>query len=276
MQPMTLVRLHEDSGEFIAKIADMYSKVSMLPHPYAVINGSEQIEVDMADGILSWVSYDEKEDDNVANYMPFLTTLTGMHLQEPVTIGGQTFQDCTYEESDRSLRAVGVDVVFPVVLPEDYTEYADFAGTYTLTSNRTRKNTIVLTPDGDGLYYTVTGMSNYFSVKAKYNAARGRLEFHSQKVGESGDVEVWMCAWDSSAGTLTWAEAACIDLVRNLEVEGQFDFTLNYDYDTSLKFDSFILWGISGGASAGQFTSWTFLGSNSNQLPRLNNIVKTN
>lgn len=285
-QPLELIRLKEEPAGFISKIATMYEKIAMLPHPIAIVNGTDEVAVDLSGGVFYFseyvdapVEWDAENKEFVEHNVPFITTEEGMKLQEPITINGQTFQECVYNDEDRSLTAVGANVVLPVILPEDYTEYADFAGEYTMyVRNGTVSFPITLTPDGDGSNYTITGMSNDFpTVKAKFNAATGYLEIHSQKVGEYNGNNVWLCCWDlAGGGSLTWSETAAVNLVRDVNEETlTFNFKPNNAYDADFNTDSFILWSTTAaGASAGQFTTWRFNGVNSNQMRYLTRIVK--
>lgn len=285
-QPLELIRLKEEPADYISKISTMYEKIAMLPHPIAIVNGTDEVAVDLSGGVFYFseyvdapVEWDAENKEFVEHNVPFITTEEGMKLQEPITINGQTFQECVYNDEDRSLTAVGANVVLPVILPEDYTEYADFAGEYTMyVRNGTVSFPITLTPDGDGSNYTITGMSNNFpTVKAKFNAATGYLEIHSQKVGEYNGNNVWLCCWDlAGGGSLTWSETAAVNLVRDVNEETlTFNFKPNNAYDADFNTDSFILWSTTAaGASAGQFTTWRFNGVNSNQMRYLTRIVK--
>ncbi|MBQ7420056.1 MAG: DUF4302 domain-containing protein [Prevotella sp.] len=287
-QPLELIRLHdEEPADYISQIATMYNQIAMLPHPIAVINDTETIDISLADGVFYFAEYvdaptdwDAENKDFVEHYIPFITTLKGLKMQEPVTIAGETFQECVYNSEDRSLTAVGANVVFPVILPEGYTEYEEYEGSYTMyVRNGAVSFPITLKPDGDGSNYTITGMSSYFDVKAKYNAAKGCLEIHSQQVGEYGGNLVWLCCWDiAGGGSLTWSTTAAVDLQRDLDEETlTFNFVANNDYDADFNADSFILWSTtSAGSSAGQFTTWRFNGVNSNQMRNLQRIVKNN
>lgn len=286
-QPLELVRLASgiDKKEYIQDVNRVYKRIARIPRPVAVVNGNDSIEIELTDGILYFAEYvdnpqdyDPDNKDYVEHYVPYVVNPSGFRLQEPVTINGQTFQDCVYDEDTRDVTAVGANVVFPVVLPDGYITYEDYVGKYTFYAYNGRYAIPVeVIADGNDETYTITGLSNYFDVQAVYNPSNGRMEIHAQKVGEYNGLDIWLACWDllTSGGSLTWSEAAAVDLIRDTEEEG-FVLTIkgNRGYDPSFVTDSFILWSLSGGASAGAFNTWTFNGSRSYQLPYLYRMVK--
>lgn len=280
-QPLQLIRLKEDAQSFVKEIAVLHESMFSMPHTLGLVNGKDSVEVSFEGDVLEFAEYvdaptdfDPENKDYIVHDIPFVTTKTGVHFQTPVTMNGETFQDLTFDAESEELHAVGADVVFPVVLPEDYTSYEDFIGDWSLFIDSGNINVaITLEPLVVGKSFTVKGISNYFDMVAVYSKTTGRIEIHSQKVGENNGIDVWAAAWAIDAGgTLTWSEAYGIEFIKDLsaDVPTYTIKPLNYD----LPSESFILWGIKDGASAGQFSAWKFNGMNNNRLPHIIGMVK--
>ena len=103
---------------------------------------------------------------------------------------------------------------------------------------------------------------------------------NSQAVGANGSNVVWLCAWDTNAGSLTSSEEAGMYIKK--DVNESDESTLTMKWVDSGKFDglsmtSFILWQLtSAGASAGAFTNsaWYFTGTTTNRFLFPTKMVK--
>ncbi|MCQ2179273.1 MAG: DUF4302 domain-containing protein [Bacteroidales bacterium] len=207
----------------------------------------------------------DDEEGYVTKEMPFMYTPTGIRAYEPVKIAGNTLDDLMYH-SENNVFTNGV-IVLQGHVPADYTQYADFEGTYTLKYNSTA--TVTLTPNEDKTGYIMSGINKNYTIFLKYNKAKGRLMWNAQVVGSNGDNLIWLAAWDlNGGGSLTWNDVAGTE-IHWVEERGRFEFESNKDWEGHST-DSFILWETdANGKSIGQYTGW-----GSSQIPYLNYLKR--
>lgn len=203
----------------------------------------------------------------------------GIHINEPITFQGVTFEDFIYEEDPTNPTIgtlTGSGIVFDKVVPEGYVSYNDFVGKWTIdwyTDHRTFD--VELVPLEEGASFKMKGLSTYFEPVIGYNAARGQLTWGVQAVGTVNGTIVMLAGWDlAGGGSLSWNETLGMigyaqdnttpNLVVIWEDNGQ----------SSYNVDSWILWGTDeSGNSQGSFEDWTFV-NGYNQLPYLNSMAK--
>lgn len=268
--------------EYLQKVYDMSENV-LAATVSGTIGGKEVTgDVDLDSRCITFKYYDpeeaaqieaenpsdeeeEEEDDEdkgwVTKAMPFMYTPTGIRAYQPIKIAGNTLDDFMYH-AENNLFSNGVFNLQGHV-PEDYTSFVKFAGTYTLKYNSTA--TVTLTPNEQKTGYIMSGLNKNYTVFLKYSKAKGRLLWNAQCVGANGDNQVWLAAWDlnHSGGSLTWDEAAGMEIHWVAEND-RFEFVPNDGREGFLT-DSFILWQLdANGSSLGQFTGW-----GSSQIPYL-------
>ena len=199
----------------------------------------------------------------------------GIHINEPFTFQGVTFQDFTYNDEAGTFSGSGL--TFKKVIPEGYVPYKQFLGRWTFNwYNDSQSFPIELVAFEDGKTYKMKGLSSQFEPVLGYNGARGQLTWNAQAVGTSSGLTIMLAAWDlaQSGGNLVWdTEAGLIGFAQDNTVEklvvewkdnGQSDLTV----------DSWVLWGVNAdGSSAGSFSGWT-MASGSYQLPYLTTMTK--
>lgn len=213
-------------------------------------------------------AYEKTEAGDSTLFMPFMFTPEGIRAYKPVTLGGVTFQDLKYDEDANTLTAQ--DVKLQGLVPEDYTKFDEFVGSYKLTFNRTAN--VTFTPYEDRTGFTMTGLSPVPSVRLAFDKAKGRVKWYTQVVGADGNNSIYLCAWslDKQGGSLTWSTDSGVVIYRNVEKDGEFLFEDNGEYEEGFGTDSFILWSITpSGTSAGQFTGW-----GTSQFPYLKTLTK--
>lgn len=182
------------------------------------------------------------DDGTVVVEAPFMYTSKGIKTYEPVEVAGATINSMDYH-SDNNILTNG-SIVFQGKLPEDYTQYNDFAGDFKLSMYNGRITLdVTLTPDEEGNGFLMSGfVSGDHNVYLGYDRARGRL------------------TWDTTTGY-------GMEIVRGSQ-EGEFIFVDNGK--TDMVIDSFILWATdASGKSAGEFTGW-----GDNQFPYLQTLVR--
>ncbi|MBR4735364.1 MAG: DUF4302 domain-containing protein [Bacteroidales bacterium] len=204
----------------------------------------------------------------------------GIHINEPFTFQGVTFQDFEYKEDPNDPAKgtfTGSGISFDKVIPEGYVPYNQYLGKWNFiwyTDNRSFP--VELVQLEEGVSFKMKGLSEYFEPVLIYNSARGQLTWNAQAVGSSGSVTVWLAGWDliNSGGGLSWDESlGIVGVVEDNTVE---ELVLNWEDngDSDYIVDSWILWGVNAdGSSAGSFSSWT-MASGSYQLPYIQGMVK--
>ncbi len=211
--------------------------------------------------------------------VPFVTTLTGIKLYNPVEIGGRTVSELDFNSDTFVLSDPhgGSDVNLKGRLPDDYVQFDFFAGSYVLNYwNNSAKANVTLTPDPVSRTYTMSGLSSYYTVVLDYNRTLGRLEWNSQNVGStSSGNSVWLCAWDAEAGSLSWNTEAGMETVWNKDEENPvFTWTTNGCEDFTGT-TSFILWELDpDNKSVGWFKANGWDPYNRYYFPVLNNLTK--
>lgn len=203
----------------------------------------------------------------------FCLTDYGMRLYKPVTVNGVTLTDFDfdYDAGTLSARNVATPVVLQGELPEGYRKFADYEGDYTLTYNRGTKSVKVhLTPDEANSCYYMTGLfanKPDVPVVVTYSKSEGNLMICSQMVGLTSSNQVWICAWDTTSGNLTWNTSAGVKSIWNGDEENPSYSFVNNGL-TTYAIDSFIMWTLNaaGTASTGQYSGTDYKINNSAQM----------
>lgn len=204
----------------------------------------------------------------------------GIHINEPFTFQGVTFQDFVYEEDSVNPTLgtfSGSGIAFQKSVPEGFVSYEQYVGKWTFYwYNGDRSFPVELVVNEEGSSYKMKGLSDKFEPVIGYNAARGQLTWNAQAVGSSGATTVMLAGWDllTNGGNLTW-DTAC-GLVGIVEDNTVAKLVVNWEDNglSSLVVDSWILWGTdANGNSQGAFEGWSFA-SGSYQLPYLTSMVK--
>lgn len=204
----------------------------------------------------------------------------GIHINEPFTFQGVTFQDFEYKEDpENSAKGTftGSGITFEKVIPAGYVPYDQFIGKWTFNWYTDSRNfPVELVALEPGVSFKMKGLSESFEPVLGYNAARGQLTWNAQAVGSSAGVTVWLAAWDllTNGGSLTWDEAA--GLIGKAEDNTVDAIVVRWEDngESDLVVDSWVLWGVdASGNSAGSFSGWT-MASGSYQLPYLTIMTK--
>lgn len=173
----------------------------------------------------------------------FIPTKKGIRLYTPVAVGDVTLDELYFDSQTLKITADDKGVQLKGLIPDDYFNYADFAGDYRLKIyNGQLTANVSLVPAGDGQSYYMTGLSDKYKVVLTYNKAKGRLDWNTQILGQYNGNTVMMAAWSlDGGGRFTWSTATGTELYWRKEsgkTHPEFRFTpLNSDFAT----DSFIL-----------------------------------
>lgn len=268
-------RLTTNATDYVTKAADMADN-SIYGEFYGVI-GDKQVAISMdLDNRSMTINPDTTNAVSELVTSAYVYTDKGLRFYKPINVNGVEITELNLDPSTGVLSADGVNVTG--ILPDGYRRYADYAGTYTLKYNDGKKSkTVKLVPNSDGSSYSMTGLfdSSDATVQVSYSKSTGALNICSQAVGVEGNYYVYMCAWDTSVGSLTWSESAGVQTVWNGDAENPvYTFKDNGQY-SGLTINAFIMWYItSSGSSGGKYSGTTYLVNNSYQIPRLTSLVK--
>ena len=205
---------------------------------------------------------------------------SGIHINEPISFQGVTFQDFIYEEDPTNPTIgtfTGSGITFDKVVPEGFVPYDQFVGKWTMDWYQDHRTfTVELVPFEEGASFKMKGLSTYFEPIIGYNAARGQLSWNAQAVGSSGATTVMLAAWDlAGGGNLAWDES--LGMVGYAEDNTVTKLVVIWEDNgegSGFNTDSWILWGAdANGNSTGQFEGWTFA-NGYNQLPYVNSMTK--
>lgn len=202
---------------------------------------------------------------------------SAIHINEPFTFQGVTFQDFEYkEDTDDSTKGTftGSGITFQKVIPEGFVPYDYFIGKWTFYWNDGASNfPVELVAFEPGTSFKMKGLSTYFEPVLGYNAARGYLTWNYQEIGTAGGLTIILAPWDSAAGYLTWTEGVGLEghAVDNSAAAVEIEFSDNGIWENYVA-DSWLLWTLNGTSSAGA-SDWTFA-SGSYQLPGALSMVK--
>ena len=134
----------------------------------------------------------------------FIPTEKGIKFYSPVDIASVTIDELWLNPADYSITSNHGGVKMKGYFPEDYLEYEFFAGDYSLQIYGGMQSARVkLVPSGDGIHYTMEGLSDYYNLDLTYSKAKGRLLLHPQKIGEYNAQSVYFAAWALDDGGRT-------------------------------------------------------------------------
>lgn len=266
-------RAASDPVQYVADAAEMGD--NMFPTMYEGTLGSEQIS---AFNSLNdrYLEFTVGEGEPVGEY--YVPTPTGLHFYNPVTINGATFTDLAFNADTYVFTGTadnGTTMTITGSLPATYSFYNEYIGDFLLSwSSGTRTLNVSIADDGTGRGYTITGMSNKFTVHGDYDKSNGCMSVYAQPVDMNGSLTVFIAAWDLvGGGNLTWSTDVGMSFVKDPDHPGTF-VREPIVSSTGISPDSFITWYINGSSSAGQAAAPYTFANGSTQLPYITSIVK--
>ncbi len=272
-----LHRLKEEPVQYLEKCVKTSESIfiSDLSGSYGGQSASAYLDFD--------VRYLEIEAGGAAGGQYYLPTPTGIRFVEPLELNGANLETLDFNDTELVFTGKdsnGKDITLSGVLPEDYVFEKEIEGAWTLTFGSPAQDLDVqLVKVGNG-EYAMKGLNPKFDPIIKYRKTLGCLEMNSQAVGANGSNVVWLCAWDTNAGSLTWSEEAGMYIKKDVKESDESTLTMKWvdsgRYD-GLSMTSFLLWQLtSAGANAGAFTnsSWYFTGTATNRFLFPTKMVK--
>lgn len=179
-----------------------------------------------------------------AYYTP---TPTGIRFIDVANVNGVELKEISFDNTKDVLfgkDSKGVDFSLTMRdVPADYTPFAKWAGTYTLTynnmGNRTAKTMdIELVPDETNNQYLVKNLVKNADVVALYDSNTGYLDIRVQQVGKDDTYTYWIYAGsfnpETGSGTSSGTTANGIFLKKDSTTPGKVLVTKNAaSYDTN-------------------------------------------
>lgn len=222
----------------------------------------------------------ELQANGATEEIPYYVSTTGIVLQRPIEVGGQSVQELRYDGGPMSftpLQPSTSTLNLQILLPEGYMRYEDFVGNWQFDFNYTRYGygQVTITADGNNSSYTATGLG--YDIKLYYDKATGSVSLPTQVVDtRSSGTQIYICAWDlADGGSLTWDTSTGMTFTRDMSQSGVY--LAASPMSATFATDSFILWAISNGSSAGRGNSngATFTWGNDN-FAYINGLIKLN
>lgn len=245
---MYMRRLTKDPAAYINAVYSITDNI-ITPIATGTLGAMEiscSIDIDARRMDITYMKGDKAELAS-ASYIP---TETGISFYTPMEINGATLSELNYNIENFTFSgkdSAGNSISITGTLGEDYTPFNEFEGTYNLKYNFGTIE-VTLVADKDNNRYLIQGMNPNYDVVANFVKSKGYLNITSQKVGDSGSQQIWLCGWSAETGYLSWSTDCGMYLVRNTEKEGTFDFITNDYLDTPA--DSFILQVFNGNPSS--------------------------
>ena len=269
---MYMRKMTEDPVSYLDKISTL--EESMVLSGFSGTVGGAQV-TGTIDVDYRQISFGQDGAESVT--AAYVLTDEGLRLYEPVEVAGATFEEFIVDPETNSLTDKGGSgTVFNAVFPEGWRGYAAFAGNYVLSFNGGTEVNVTLAPAGDGASYIMSGLNAQFTVTLGYQRSSGSLTWLSQKIGEANGNEIWLCSWDAGPGQLTWNAAVGMRTEWNGDEQHPVYTWTDYGTWPGYSVNSYIMWQLSGGSSAGQFanSSWYIAGTRSNRLPYVEAMTK--
>lgn len=294
-----LYRLEETPDEYISKIVATEESILMtgLKTSIAGLDVNGEIDTDNRQ-IKFYISDPAKvgtKDENGDEYLPeiqyasYVLKNKAMRFYKPIKVSDKEMCNFVIND-DGSVTCTdegATDIKFESVFPEGWRPYSAYAGNYEFQyqnyySSKYNVVTIpvTLTPTEDKTGFIMSGVSateGLYTFRLAYKKSKGCLELNSQKIGEYGGSDVWICAWClGGGGSLTWSTSAGVDTFWDGNEEHPSYSWVDCGGYSGNSVDSFIMWQIKNGASVGQFVNseWYFKGAQGGNSCRMYYIVK--
>lgn len=172
--------------------------------------------------------------------IPFVYTPDGLKLYEPIVVDGVTISTFRADVPNVSFicKDDAVDAKLEAFYPEGYRFYDQLVGTYNMGTK-----TVRVAANPDGKTYTLTGFYSLSTVQAEYVRTMGTLSINVQSVGMALGYYAHLCVWNTSSGSLTWAEGYGMTGVNSVDDPLTISFVDNGAWGES---DSFIVYAFTG------------------------------
>lgn len=217
--------LQEPAGSYLAKLIAMKKKAAEVPLGTVGFKGTidgKELYLEQ-DKVRHFVVYYDGEKIGGTAACP---TVEGIRLYEPLELAGKSLQNFSFADNAYTcLDQDAGDVVLKSYKDPAYLSYEEFLGAYTMAyDSRTASVTVEKLVEGETLL--IRGFSPRFDVVMTYDRQAGKVGIYPQKVTTTGGLDIWICAFDSKAGSLTWNESVGMVAVWN---QSNDNFVLTFE-----------------------------------------------
>lgn len=217
--------LQEPAGAFLGKLIAMKQKVDGVPLGTVGFRGTvdgKELYFEQDRMRHFTVYYDGMKIGGAAA----CPTVEGMKLYEPLEIAGKSIQNFSFADNTYTCLDQGAgDVALKSYKDPAYLTYEEFPGSYEMAYDR-QKQVVTVEKLVEGKTLLIKGFSPYFDVVMTYDGQAGKVSIHPQKVATTGGLDIWICAYDSKAGYLSWNESVGMVAVWNQSTD---NFVLTFE-----------------------------------------------
>lgn len=183
-----MYRMTEDPKEYIEKAQGISEQMIFTGLKY--VNGDDVIE-GIIDVDYRQITFTHGEEEQT---IAFAVTPTGIRLYKDLEMGGVTVRELALVMNGST--PVSMDspdgVSFAATFPKGWSSYDTFNGDFLFRVLPSSKGEAVdvpvtLTPAGDGINYWLTGLSDNFDIKMKYDKPTGTLQMTGQILADKND-----------------------------------------------------------------------------------------
>ncbi len=274
---MYLHRLTRPAADYIDAVVDLGDNM-IFSSGTGTWGGSEiscELDMDYRHIYLTYVNGGELLQTEAS----FILTENGIRFYDPVELDGATLAEMNLDVNTSTLTGTdseGNAVTIVGKIAEDYARFPEFEGKYDFVYYFGSIE-VTLVPDSGNDRYLIRGLNPNYDVVATYVKSKGCLNITSQKVGDSGNQQIWFCGWDADDGYFSWSTDCGMYVKKNMEQDGTFDIVPNDYIINSAPANSYIVRVFNGepssNTSVGNATA-PWLVNNSYQLPYLEKLVR--
>lgn len=138
--------------------------------------------------------------DGSQQSLPFAYTTEGIRFYEPVSIGLHKVQELAWNDAQQTFGDGNVQIKAQA-LPEGYTKYHDFVGSYVMVYGDGTQRPVTVEEELFNESFLMKGFA--YDIRLRYNADLGTISIESQQLNGN----IYLCAWSLGGGGKLTASA---------------------------------------------------------------------
>lgn len=195
--------LQESAKSYLTKLIAMKQKISDVPDGTigfkGMVDGKELYF--KQDRMRHFIAYYDGKEIGSAAACP---TLDGIVLYEPLIVSGRSIQHFSFADNAYTCLDEGAtDVYLKFYKDPAFLSYEDYIGTYEMSYDDVKCD-VTIEALVKGEKFLIKGLNPNFDLVMTYNANAGKAYIFSQKISTVDNRDIWLSAWDSVTGNLTW------------------------------------------------------------------------
>lgn len=224
---------------------------------YTASIGGKTFVVPMEDHVFLF-SYETEGKKTESVSGPYIFTATGIKFYEPIEVMGKTLENFTWDSATKTFTCTdqgATDVKLTAnELPEGYMKYKDFLGSWDFVYAGGRIPVIL--EEESQTSFLMVGFNPNYKLLVNYDKSVGGIRIMTQKLGNTGSNEVWLCAWDANTGSLFKNTALGVASKPRVNTEDIIIDFESYGVWADHEVNSFIVWEMKGNDYVGEFKQW--------------------